>query len=150
MKFFDLKKQHKQIASEINSAIKRVFDNGVFIGGEEVIKFEKEVANFCNIKFALAVNSGTYAIFLSLKALGVQEGDEVITAPFTFIATAEAISNCGAKPVFVDIDPVNFNIDVEQIENKITKKTKVILPVHIFGQMADMDKIMKLAHKYKL
>ncbi|MCX6779488.1 MAG: DegT/DnrJ/EryC1/StrS family aminotransferase [Candidatus Magasanikbacteria bacterium] len=150
MKFLDLKKQYKQIASEINSAIKRVLNNGVFIGGEEVNNFEKEVAGFCNIKFALAVNSGTDAIFLSLKALGVQEGDEIITTPFTFIATAEAIANCGAKPVFVDIDPVTFNIDVDQIENKITKKTKVILPVHVFGQMVNMDKIMKLAHRYKL
>lgn len=150
MKFLDLKKQYSQITKEINSAILRVFRSGVFIGGEEVSNFEKEITSYCNIKFAMAVNSGTDAIFLSLKALGVKDGDEVITTPFTFIATAEAVANCGAKPVFVDIDPVTFNINVNQIEDKITKKTKVILPVHVFGQMADMDKIMKLAYQYKL
>lgn len=150
MEFLDLKKQHSQIAKEIDFAIKRVFESGIFIGGEEVSNFEKEIASYCDIKFAIAVNSGTDAIFLSLKALDVKEGDEVITTPFTFIATAEAIANCGAKPVFVDIDPITFNIDAKKIEDKITKKTKALLPVHIFGQMADMDKIMKLSHKHKL
>jgi dTDP-4-amino-4,6-dideoxygalactose transaminase len=150
MQFLDLKVQYKSIKRDIDNAIKSVLDNGVFIGGPEVENFENEVAKFCGTKFGISVNSGTDALYLSLKAMGIGEGDEVITTPFTFIATAEIISNCGAKPVFVDIEPETFNIDVNQIEKKITKKTKAIIPVHLFGQMADMAQIMKIAKKYKL
>ena len=150
IKFLDLTAQYKSIKKEIDVAIKGVLNSGQFIGGEEVENFEKEIAKFCGVKYAISVNSGTDALFLSLKALGIGPGDEVITTPFTFIATAGVIANCGAKPVFVDIDPKTFNIDSSKIEKKITKKTKAILPVHFFGQMADMDEIMRIARKYKL
>ncbi len=150
MKFLDLDGQYKSIRKEIDGAIKNVFNGGFFIGGEEVEKFEEEFAKFCGVKYSISLNSGTDALFLSLKALGIGEGDEVITTPFTFIATAGSIINCGAKPVFVDIDPDSFNIDVSKIEKAITKKTKAIMPVHLFGQIADMAEIMKIAKKYKL
>jgi dTDP-4-amino-4,6-dideoxygalactose transaminase len=150
MQFLDLKKQYKSIKKEIDQAIKNVLENSIFIGGPEVEKFENDVAKFCGVNYAIGVNSGTDALYLSLKALGITKGDEVITTPFTFIATAEVIANCGAKPVFVDINPATYNIDVSKIEEKITKKTKAILPVHLFGQMADMEQIMRIAKKYKL
>jgi dTDP-4-amino-4,6-dideoxygalactose transaminase len=150
MQFLDLKSQYKLIRKDIDKAIKKVLKNSTFIGGKEVEEFEKKVSNFCKVKYAIGVNSGTDALFLSLKAINIKSGDEVITTPFTFIATAEVIANCGAKPVFVDIDPKTFNIDPSKIEKAITKKTKAIIPVHLFGQMADMDKIMKVAKKHKL
>jgi len=111
MKFLDLTAQYKSIKKEIDAAIKKVLDSSVFIGGKEVEEFEKEVAKFSGTKYAIGLNSGTDALFLSLKALNIGLGDEVITTPFTFIATAEVIANLGAKPVFVDIDPKTFNID---------------------------------------
>jgi len=150
IKFLDLIEQYKSIKREIDLALKRVLESGQFIGGEEVKSFEKEIAKFCKIKYAVSVNSGTDALFLSLKALGIKEGDEVITSPFTFIATAEIIANLGAKPVFVDINPETFNIDPSKIKKAITKKTKAIIPVHLFGRMAEMGEIMKIAKKYKL
>jgi len=150
MEFLDLKAQYKKIKKEIDSAIKKVANSQRFIGGEEVENFEKELARFCGAKYAVGVNSGTDALFLSLKALGIGKGDEVITTPFTFIATAEAVANVGAKPVFADIDENTFNIDPKEIEKKITKKTKAIIPVHLFGQMADMEEIMKIAKRYNL
>ena len=153
--FLDLTSQYKSIKSEIDIAIKRVLDNGQFIGGKEVEEFEKEIAKFCGLKYAISVNSGTDALFLSLKALGIGKGDEVITTPFTFIATAEIIANCGAKPVFVDIDPKTFNIDPNSVLKYLStlrtkKRPKAIIPVHLFGQIADMDRIMRIARKYKL
>jgi len=150
IKFLDLKAQYNSIKSEVTSAIKRVIESGSFIGGAEVENFEKEFAGFCKIKYAISVNSGTDALFLSLKALGIGTGDEVITTPFTFIATAEAIANCGVKPVFVDVEPDTLNIDASKIKKAITKNTKAIMPVHIFGQMANMDEIIKIARKHKL
>ena len=150
MIFLDLEAQYKSIKKEIDLSLKRVLESSVFVGGKEVEEFEREVAGFCGVKYAIGVNSGTDALFLSLKALGVGRGDEVITTPFTFIATAGVIANCGAKPVFVDIKPDTFNIDPLKIEKAITKKTRVILPVHLFGQTADMIEIMKIARKYKL
>ncbi len=150
IKFLNLTQQYKLIKKEIDSAIKRVFNSGVFIGGKEVEDFEKRIAQFCGIKYAISLNSGTDALFLSLKVLDIGKGDEVITTPFTFIATAEVIVSCDAKPVFVDIDPKNFNINPSKIEKKITKKTKAIIPVHLFGQMADMDEIIRIAKKYKI
>lgn len=150
MQFLDLKSQYKSIKKEINLAIKRVLENSVFIGGKEVEEFENEIAKFCKVRYAIGVNSGTDALYLSLKAIGIKEGDEVITTPFTFIATAEVIANCGAKPVFVDIEPNTYNIDSSKIEKRITKRTKAIIPVHLFGQMADISEIMKIAKKYKL
>ena len=150
MQFLDLKKQYKSIKEAIDTAVKRVLESAVFIGGKEVEKFEKEMADFCGTKHAIGLNSGTDALFLSLKALNIGPGDEVITTPFTFIATAGVIANCGAKPVFADINPETFNIDSSKIEEKITEKTKAIIPVHLFGQMADMDEIMAIAKKHNL
>ncbi len=150
MKFLDLIAQYKSIQREIDAAVKRVLDSGVFIGGTEVEEFEKEIAKFCSLKYAIGLNSGTDALYLSLKALGIKQGDEVITTPFTFIATAGTITNLGAKPVFVDIEPNSFNINPTKIEAAITKKTKAIVLVHLFGQMADMDKVMQIAKKHKL
>jgi len=150
MEFFDLKKQYQNLKSGIDAAILEVLEGGVFIGGLAVEKFEKEVADFLGVKHAVTLNSGTDALYLSLRALGIGAGDEVITTAFTFFATAEAIAATGAKPVFVDINPDTFNIDVNQIEAAITGKTKAIIPVHLFGQMADMAPIKKIAQKYNL
>ena len=146
----DLKKQYASIKKEVNSAIKEVVTNQDFILGEEVKNLEKEVALYCNAKYAVGVASGTDALILSLKALGIKQGDEVITSPFTFVATAEAISLIGAKPVFVDIEPKTYNIDPALIEKKVTRFTKAIIPVHIYGQCADMDPIINIAKKCNL
>ena len=155
MVFLDLKAQYKSIKKEIDTAIKRVVDSSIFIGGPEVENFEKEIAQFCGTKYAIGVNSGTDALLLALRALGIGSGDEVITTPFTFIATAEVISAVGAKPVFVDIDSKTFNLDPQKLLNKLNqlnrlKKLKAIIPVHLFGQMAEIGEIMKIAKKYKL
>lgn len=150
MEFLDLKIQYRSIKKEIDSAIQRVLGGGVFIGGEELSSLEKEMADFCKIKYTIGVNSGTDALYLSLKALGIGSGDEIITSPFTFVATAEVIANTGARPVFVDIESETFNIDPQKIKKAINRKTKAIIPVHLFGQRADMDKIMKIAKKHKL
>jgi len=150
IKFLDLKLQYKSIKKEIDNTIKKVLDSSRFIGGIEVKNFEKEIANFCKVKYAISVNSGTDALFLSLKALGIDSGDEVITTPFTFISTAEVITNLGARPIFVDIEPKTFNIDSSKIEKAITKKTKAIIPVHLFGQIANIKEIIKIAKKHKL
>lgn len=150
MEFFSLKKQYNLIKEEIDEAVSRVLDKGVFIKGEEVENFEKEMADFCNSTCAISVNSGTDALFLSLKALDIGPKDEVVTSPFTFIATAEVIANLGAKPVFVDINPETFNLDVSKVKEKINANTKAVIPVHLFGQPADMDEIMELAVDYNL
>jgi UDP-2-acetamido-2-deoxy-ribo-hexuluronate aminotransferase len=150
MDYLDLKRQYHDIKEDIDKAIKRVLDKGVFIGGQEIDSFEKEIAEYSGRRFGVGVNSGTDALFLSLKALGISKGDEVITTPFTFIATAEAVVNLRAKPVFVDINTETFNIDESKIEEKITERTKAIMPVHLFGQMANMEKIMGIAKKHNL
>ncbi|MCX5667854.1 MAG: DegT/DnrJ/EryC1/StrS family aminotransferase [Candidatus Omnitrophica bacterium] len=141
----DLTAQYKSIKSEIDATIARVVDSQHFILGSEVEAFEKEVAVYCGTKYAVGVASGTDALILSLKALGIGPGDEVITTPFTFFATAESVSLVGAKPVFVDVDPKTYCINPELIEDKITKNTKAIMPVHLFGQCADMDRILEIA-----
>jgi dTDP-4-amino-4,6-dideoxygalactose transaminase len=146
----DLKAQYHSIEGEIDARIKEIIHGAHFIMGSNVCEFEKEAAGYHNIKHAVAVASGTDALHLALLACGIGKGDEVITTPFTFIATAEAITYTGARPVFVDIDEKAFNIDVNNIEKAITKKTKAILPVHLFGLPADMDYIMKLAKEHKL
>jgi len=146
----DLKAQYLSIKDEIDEAIGRVLNNCSFILGEEVRLFEEEFAAFCGARYAVGVASGTAALHLALRACGVGPGDEVITTPFTFIATTEAISHCGAKPVFVDIDPRTYNIDPSKIEAAITEKTKAIVPVHLYGQPVDMDPILAIAGEHEL
>jgi dTDP-4-amino-4,6-dideoxygalactose transaminase len=146
----DLKPQYAAVKLNIQDAVDRVLDSGQFVMGPEVQAFERETALYLNTRYAISVNSGTDALFISLRALGIGPGDEVITTPFTFFATAEAISHVGATPVFVDIDRRTFNIDSELIAEKITPRTKAILPVHLFGQAADMAPILSLARKYDI
>ncbi|NTV83265.1 MAG: DegT/DnrJ/EryC1/StrS family aminotransferase [Bacteroidales bacterium] len=148
--FLDLKAQYKTIKDEIHAAINEVIENTAFAGGPFVAKFENEFAGFCGTKHAIGVGNGTDALWMSLVALGIGAGDEVITTPNTFIATAEAISLSGATPVFVDIDEKTHNMNPALIEAAITPKTKAILPVHLFGQPADMDPIMAIAEKHGL
>jgi len=141
----DLTAQYKSIKSEIDDAVMKVVESQHFILGPEVEAFESEVAAYCGTKYAVGVASGTDALILALKALGIGPGDEVITTPFTFFATAESVSLVGAKPVFVDINPKTYCINPELIEDAITKRTKAIIPVHLFGQCADMDRILEIA-----
>lgn len=148
--FLDLKAQYKTIKDEISAAINEVIENTAFAGGPFVAKFENEFAKFCGTQHAIGVGNGTDALWASLVALGIGAGDEVITTPNTFIATAEAISLSGATPVFVDIDEQTHNINPALIEAAITPKTKAIIPVHLFGQPADMDPIMAIAEKHGL
>lgn len=148
--FVDLRRQYQCHKKELDAAIQKMLDNGDYILGEELKSFEREFAEFCDVKYCVGVASGTDALILSLKALGIQPGDEVITVPNSFVATALCISILGAKPVFVDIDPETYNIDVSKIEEKITPRTKAIIPVHLYGQPADMDSIKKIAVKYSL
>jgi dTDP-4-amino-4,6-dideoxygalactose transaminase len=146
----DLKAQYLSIKDEIDEAIQRVISKSAFILGEEVEAFEEEYARFCGAKYCVGVASGTAALHLALIACGIGSGDEIITTPFTFIATAEAISHCGARPVFVDINPKNYNIDPAKIEAVITERTTAIIPVHLYGQPADMDPILAIAHRHGL
>ena len=146
----DLKPQYASLKAEIHEAIDRVLESSAFIMGPDVKLFEQEVAAYLGVKHAIGVNSGTDALVIGLKALNIGEGDEVITTPFSFFATAESISNVGAKPIFVDIDPLTFNIDPSQIEAKITPQTAAIMPVHLYGQPAEMAKIIEIAQKHKL
>jgi len=146
----DLKAQYTSIKEEIDTAVGRVIAGGQFILGEEVENFEKEVAGYLRVKYAVGVASGTDALHLALLACGIKPGDEVITTPFTFISTAETIVRCGAKPVFADIDPETLNISPEQVEPKITGKTKAVLPVHLYGHPADMASIQEIAARHGL
>ena len=148
--FVNLRTQYQSIKKEIDRAVKRVLASGNFILGENVAKFEKEFARFCGTKYAVGVASGTEALELALRVLGIKEGDEVITAPNSAVATAMAILAVGAKPVFADIESETFNINPALIEKKITKRTKVILPVHLFGNPAKIDRILAVAKKHKL
>lgn len=148
--FLDLKAQYESIKDEIAVAIQQVLDKTAFAGGPFVAQFEKEFAAFCKTRFCVGVGSGTDALWLALLGLGVGPGDEVITVPDTFIATAEAISYCGAQPVFVDVDEKTYNMNPALLEAAITPRTKAIVPVHLFGQMADMDSIMAIARKHSL
>ncbi|MFH1288730.1 MAG: DegT/DnrJ/EryC1/StrS family aminotransferase, partial [bacterium] len=146
----DMKSQYNLIKKEIDTAVQKVIESGRYIMGEEVEKFEQELAHHCGAKYAVGVSSGTDALYLALRVFDIGPGDEVISVPFTFMATTETICLTGATPVFVDIDPKTFNMDASKIEKAITKKTRAIMPVHLYGQSADMDPIMKLAKKYKL
>ena len=143
--FLDLKSHHLPHREEFLASIAEVIDTGAFAGGRFVDRFEEEFAAYCDSKIAIGVSNGTDALWLALLALGVGPGDEVITVPATFIATAEAISYCGATPVFVDINAQSYNMDPQLLEAAITPKTKAIIPVHLFGQMADMDPILAIA-----
>lgn len=145
--FLDLKAQYRTIKDEIHAAIGEVMENTAFAGGPFVAKFEKDFAAFCGCKHAVGVGNGTDALWLSLIALGIGPGDEVVTVPNTFIATAEAITWCGAKPVFADIDERTNNMNPANLRTAITRKTKAIIPVHLFGQTADMDPILDVARE---
>jgi len=148
--FLDLKRQYASIKEELDQAVFSVLSHTKFILGPEVQGFEEKVAQYCGTKFAVGVASGTDALLLSLRACGVGTGDEVITTGFSFFATAGVISRLGAIPVYVDIDPDTYNMAPDKIEEKITSKTKAIMPVHLFGQCADMDPIMEIARKHKI
>jgi dTDP-4-amino-4,6-dideoxygalactose transaminase len=146
--FLDLHVQHEPLMPELMEAFRQVTETSSFAGGPFVARFETEFAAFCHTRHALGVGSGTDALWLSLRALGVGHGDEVITVPNSFMATAEAISLCGARPVFVDIDEHTYTMNPAQLEAAITLRTQAIIPVHIFGQMADMDAILAIARRH--
>lgn len=146
----DLKSEYQEISSQLGKAIDRVLESGWFIFGEELEGFEKEFSKYIGSKYGVGVNSGSDALFLAVKALGIGEGDEVITVSHTFISTVDAVVRNGARPVFVDIDPDTYCIDVTKIETAITDKTRAILPVHLYGHPADMGSIMEIAKKHKL
>ena len=148
--FVDLKREYAEISEEMTQAIERVVQSGWFILGEEVKKFEEEFSKYIGTKYGIGVNSGSDALFLALKALGIGKDYEVITVSHTFISTVDAIARNGAKPVFVDIDPDTYCIDVTKVEKKITNKTRAILPVHLYGHSADMEPITEIAEKYNL
>lgn len=148
--FLDLKAQYSNMKGEISLVIQEVLETCAFSGGPFVEKFEKEWASYCNAKHAIGVGSGTDALWLILLALGVGRGDEVITVPNSFIATAEAIVMTGATPVFIDIDETYYTMNPGMVESAVTSRTRAIIPVHIFGQMADMDPIMDIARKHGL
>ncbi len=146
----DLKAQYRSIQKEIREAIDRVLESSQFVLGNEVAAFEEEFAAYCGAKHGIAMNSGTSALHLAMLAAGVGAGDEVITVPFTFVASVAAITYTGARPVFVDIDAKSYTMNSAQIERAITKNTKAILPVHLYGQPADMDAILEVARRHKL
>jgi dTDP-4-amino-4,6-dideoxygalactose transaminase len=148
--FLDLKAQHEPIRNELNHAIGEVIDASTFAGGPFVAAFERDFAAYCDTRFAVGLGNGTDALWLSLLGLGVGPGDEVITVPFTFIATAEAVSFCGARPVFVDIDERTYTMDPSLLERAITPRTRAIIPVHLYGQMAQMDPILEIARRHRL
>jgi dTDP-4-amino-4,6-dideoxygalactose transaminase len=143
--FLDLKAQYQSIHTELDAAIREVMESSAFAGGPFVERFETEFARFCGCHHAVGVGSGTDALWLTLLALGIDQGDEVITVANTFIATAEAISFCGARPILVDVDQSTYTMDPDQLEKSITDRTRAIIPVHLFGQMADMGPIMEIA-----
>ena len=148
--FVDLKSLHEGIRQELRDVFERVVDSSNFVLGPEVLKFEEEFAAYVGTRYCVALNTGTAALHLALAALGIGPGDEVITVPHTFIATAEAISAVGARPVFVDIDPISFNMDPELLEVAITPRTRAIIPVDLYGQMADMDRILAIADHHRI
>jgi dTDP-4-amino-4,6-dideoxygalactose transaminase len=148
--YLDLKAQYESIKPEIDAALARVLDSGQFVLGTEVAGFEQEFAAYCGAAECIGLNSGTSALHLALLAAGVGPGDEVITVPFTFVASVAAVLYTGARPVLVDIDPRSFTMDPAAIEALITSRTKAILPVHLYGQPADMDPIMEVARRHHL
>ena len=147
---FDLTRQYQSLKTELDSAVLQVLESGQFVLGPNVESFERNAANFLGVRHAIGVANGTDALLLSLRALGVRAGDEVITTPFTFIATAEVVSLLGATPVFVDIEPDTFNIDPTKIEAAITRRTKGVIPVHLFGHPAPMNEVKAIAQRHGL
>ncbi len=146
----DLSAELSELWGDVTAAIERVLRSGHFIGGPEVQSFEDKAAKYAGVRHAVAMNSGTDALVIGLRAMGVKEGDEVITSPFSFFATAEAISILGAKPVFVDIEPKTYNMDTTKLRQAVTKKTKAIIPVHLFGYSAKMDDVLAVAKEHGL
>ena len=146
----DLKKQYDTIKTEIDTVIADVLSRTAFIGGSYVKNFEDAFALFCGARHCIGVGNGTDALFVALRCLGIGPGDEVIVPANSFIATAEAVTQAGGRVVFADIDPTTYNIDVARLEGKISEKTKAIIPVHLYGQPADMDPILTLARKHGL
>lgn len=146
----DLKGQYAALKTEIMPVVERVLDGQYMINGPEVGEFESQAASYCNTAFAVGCSSGTDALILAMMALDLKPGDEVITSPFTFFATVGSIHRHGLKPVFVDIDPCTFNFDTEQLEAAVNEKTRAIAPVHLFGQLADMDTVLDVAEKHDL
>ena len=144
----DLVEQHQSIRTEVMSAVERVFDSQKFVLGDDVDSFEQDVARYCDSRFAIGCASGTDALVLALKGLGIGRGDEVITTPYSFFATASSITRAGARPVFVDIDPVTFNLCPEAVAAAITPKTRAIMPVHLYGQCADMEPLWRLSVRH--
>jgi len=148
--FLDLKAQYQNMREQVLSSIEQVLESSEFILGPNVSSFEQEIAKYLGVKHAIGVGNGTDALVLILDALGIGPGDEVITTPYTFFATAECVSRLGAKPVFVDINPITLTIDPEKLEQAITSRTKAVIPVHIFGRAADMPRIMDIASRHHL
>jgi dTDP-4-amino-4,6-dideoxygalactose transaminase len=148
--FLDLNAQYRALRTEIHAAIQQVLDSSAFAGGPFVAAFEKEFAAFCGTREAVGVGNGTDALWLALLACGIGAGDEVITVPNTFIATTEAIGLCGATPVFVDVDPGTYTLDPARLQAAITPRTRAIIPVHLYGQVADMDPILEVARRHGL
>jgi dTDP-4-amino-4,6-dideoxygalactose transaminase len=146
----DLKRQYQAIGADVSAAVLEVLASGAYIGGAVVQDFEQQFANYVGTTDAIGCNSGTDALYLALRAMKIGAGDEVITTPFTFIATAETISEVGAKPIFVDIDPTTYNLDLTQLAAAITPRTKAIMPVHLFGNPLDMTALMAIATQHKL
>jgi len=146
----DLKGQYEKIKEEVDAGIKQVIDSTAFINGPAVKEFQADLERYLNVKHVIPCANGTDALQIAMMALGLKRGDEVITASFTYVATAEVIGLLGLTPVLVDVNPNTFNIDVEALEKNITPKTKAIVPVHLFGQCADMERIMEIAHKHNL
>ena len=146
----DLKRQYQAIGADVSAAVLEVLASGAYIGGAVVQNFEQQFATYVGTQACVGCNSGTDALYLALRAMKIGSGDEVITTPFTFIATAETISAVGAKPVFVDIDPATFNLDLDRVAAAITPRTKAIMPVHLFGNPVDMTKLMAIAERHNL
>jgi dTDP-4-amino-4,6-dideoxygalactose transaminase len=146
----DLTRQYKQISEEANSAVLEILNSGRYIGGETVAAFEQQFAEYIGVSECVSCNSGTDSLYLALEALNIRYGDEVITTPFTFFATAEVISKIGARPIFVDVEIDTFNLDLEQVKQAITPRTKAIIPVHLFGQPVNMTELMAIANYHDL